>query len=165
MQETSLTLEIGWPGEGSIGEANKADLEEALDSCAGGFSHECQGCPERCFNVWRSRGHQAVRRTLHSQLVKRKVRRASNVVIRGLIGCSVLWLPKPALSSSGACRRLGAIPAPSVDEGAVALPVDAEARRPLLPARDPKALSPPLLHAKEALLLSFPLPRFPPWAL
>jgi hypothetical protein len=44
---------------------NKAVRESnwtGLTACA---ATSCQGCPERCFNLWRSRGHQTVHRTLH----------------------------------------------------------------------------------------------------
>jgi hypothetical protein len=129
---SSLTLEIGaniGQGRGSIGEANKAVRETTMDRSNDVCSHDGEGCPKRMLNLWRSRGSHAVCSTLQLSCVKRKVRRAVLTPSWPPIGARTLWPPALIRASGGVLGGFGAIPAPSVARGAVALSMNAEARR------------------------------------
>jgi hypothetical protein len=70
------------PGEGSIGEINKAVRETALDRSDGACSHESQGCPEEASMYGAVGWHQAVPSICISAGKEARSSRASNLGMR-----------------------------------------------------------------------------------
>jgi hypothetical protein len=73
-----------------------------LDRSDGACSHECQGCPERGFDVWRSQWHQAVPSRPHLSWGEARSSRASNLGIQLQLAAFLWRALKLALSNKTA---------------------------------------------------------------